>query len=150
MAAIAGAAALTAIETLAPIAIAALEPVLKNILTNLPANMVALGPAAPAVTVEAAVASNLVKKMPAVTADEYAKIKTMIGVAVAIYKTDHPEDDLQDEISWVDILARASVGITKEGIVVSAIPPSTQWQMVLSGVEMYLAGLGTKALAVGK
>jgi hypothetical protein len=138
------------IEQLAPIAIAALEPVLKNILTNLPANMVALGPAAPAVDVEAAVASNLVKKMPAITAAEFTKIKAMIGTAIAIYKTDHPSDDLQSELAWIDILARASAGITAEGIVVSAIPPSTQWQMVLSGVEMYLAGLGTKALAVGK
>ena len=56
MAALAGPAALAMIETLAPMAISALEPVLKNILSKLPAGMVPIVPGAPATNVEAAVA----------------------------------------------------------------------------------------------
>lgn len=149
MAAVAGAAALSAIETLAPIAIKALEPVLQNILTEvLPKDMVGLTPDAPATSVEAAVAANLVKVMPALSATEYAKIKAQIGEAIAIYVTEHPGDDLEEDAAWEDILARSSAGVSEEGLVVSMMPRSTFWQMVLSGIEMYKAGLGTKALVV--
>jgi len=142
--------ALGVVEKLAPIVLAALGPELEKALSSLPTGMVPVAPATAAIGVETAVAANLVKAVPAAGAAEYAKIKTQIGQSVAIYKTEHPDDDLQMQVAWIDILARASAGISAEGIVVSAIPPATIWQMVLSGVEMYLAGLGTKALIIEK
>jgi ammonia channel protein AmtB len=137
---------LKAIENDAPEVVAALE--------KLPVGMVPVAPATPAITVETSVAKNLVADVPAAGASEYTKIKAQIGEAIAIYVTEHGADDLAtgglNQAAWVDILSRASAAITQEGIVVSAIKPSTIWQMVLSGIEMYRAGLGARALTVEK
>lgn len=139
-------AALAAVEKLAPVIISALEPELEKVLSSLPAGMVATHPAAPAISVETAVASNLVKAGGAWSADMYAKAKSIIGDNIAVYKTVHPQDDLQGDAAWEDILAASQVKILKLGLVVDDIPRSTMWQMILSGIEEYRAGLGTKAL----
>jgi hypothetical protein len=143
-------AAIAAAEKLAPIIIANLEPELAAVLKNLPAGMVSTSPASPAVTVEAAVAHNLVEAVPLGNQEVYEKLKKQIGQAIAVYMTDKPGADLQSEITWADIMARAEDGWTRGGIVVSEIPFTTRWQMLYSGIEMYRAGLGTRALAVEK
>lgn len=150
IAGVSASALLAIVEQWAPVILKALQPVLNDIWTKLSAGMVSLNPISPAVTVETAVAANLVKKMPAVTAAEYAHIKTQIGEAIAVYATEHPDDDLQGDVAWVDIAARAYLGIAQEGLVTADLPRSTFQQMLMSGLEMYRAGLGLKALAVEK
>jgi hypothetical protein len=142
-------AAVAAAEKLAPVIIAGLEPELAKVLTSLSGKInVSTSPASPAVTVEASVAKNLVAAVPAANDAMYAKFKTQIGQAIAVYMTDKPDADLQDTVTWVDIMARAEEGWTREGIVVSAIAFTTRWQMFYSGIEMYRAGLGTRPLTV--
>ncbi len=141
------AAAIAIVEKLAPIIADAMAPEVAKLFSSLPAGMVA---AAPQSSVEVAVAANLVKAEPAFTGAEYTKVKAMIGTAVAIYATDHPATKMQEQVAWVDIAARASAGIAAEGLDVTKIPASTYWQMILSGIEMYRAGLGDKALSVEK
>ena len=46
------------------------------------------------------------RAMPAVTAAMFAAIKNKIGIAVAIYATDHPGDWMESQVCWIDI-ARA-------------------------------------------
>jgi hypothetical protein len=88
--------------------------------------------------------------MPAVTAAMFVTIKNKIGVAVAIYATEHPGDDLQSDAAWMDIQSTAAAGIDDEGLSGARIPISTLRQMIASGIEMYRAGIGTSALTVGK
>ncbi len=145
------AAAVAAAGKLAPIIIAGLEPELEKVLTSLEGKInVSTSPASPAVTVEAAVAKNLVDAVPAASDAMYAKFKAQIGQAIAVYMTMNPDADLQSELVWTDIMARAEEGWTREGIVVSDIAFTTRWQMFYSGVEMYRAGLGTRPLSVEK
>jgi hypothetical protein len=148
MSSIAISAAIAAAEKLAPIIIADLEPELAALLKKLPAGMVSTSPASPAVNVEAAVMKNLVDAVPAANEPMQTTFKRQLGQAIAVYMTDKPGADLQSEATWTDIMARAEEGWTREGIVVSQIPFTTRWQMFYSGVEMYRAGLGTRALSV--
>ena len=150
MSSIAISAAIAAAEKLAPIIIADLEPALAAILKKLPAGMVSTSPASPAMNVEASVTHNLVEAVPAANQPMYETFKRQIGQAIAVYMTDKPDADLQSEATWADIMARAEEGWTREGIVVSQIPFTTRWQMFYSGIEMYRAGLGTRALSVEK
>jgi len=85
--------------------------------------------------------------MPAVTAAMFATIKNKIGIAVAIYATEHPDDSLQSDAAWMDIQSMAQAGIDAEGLA-SQIAVSTIRQMVASGIELYRAGIGTRALTV--
>lgn len=143
-----GTLALDVIEKAAPVIISALAPEVQAMLAKLPAGTVKVVP--PSIDVEAAVASNLLKAMPAFTAAIYATIKLQIGVAVAIYATEHPSDPLQSDIAWVDIQAMVRAAIGAEGLDAGKIPVSTLRQMVASGIELHRAGAGTKALSVGK
>jgi len=86
--------------------------------------------------------------MPAVTAAMFATIKNKIGIAVAIYATEHPDDSLQSDAAWMDIQSMAQAGIDAEGLDASQIAVSTIRQMVASGIELYRAGIGTRALTV--
>ena len=73
-----------------------------------------------------------------------ATIRNKIGIAVAIYATEHPGDELESQACWVDIAAAANAGIAAEGLDVRDDPRSTYWQMILSGLELYRAGLGAE------
>jgi len=137
--------AIGVVEKLAPVIIDAMAPEVAKLFSSLPPGLVA---AAPNSDVEVAVAANLARAMPAVTAAIFAAIKNKLGAAVAIYATEHPGDPLESQVAWVDIAAEASAGIAAEGLDPTQIPASTYWQMILSGVELYRAGVGAKALSV--
>jgi len=141
------AAALAIVEKLAPIIADAMAPEVATLFRSLPYGLVA---SAPNSGVEVAVAANLERAMPAVTAAMFVTIKNKIGVAVAIYATEHPGDDLQSDAAWMDIQSTAAAGIDDEGLSGARIPISTLRQMIASGIEMYRAGIGTSALMVGK
>ncbi len=141
------AAALAIVEKLAPIIADAMAPEVATLFRSLPYGLVA---SAPNSGVEVAVAANLAHAMPAVTAAMFETIKDKIGVAVAIYATEHPGDDLQSDAAWMDIQSTATAGIDAEGLTGARIPISTMRQMVASGIEMYRAGIGTHALTVQK
>lgn len=143
-----GTLALDAIEKAAPVIISALTPEIQALLAKLPTGTVKVVP--PAIDVEVAVASNLLKAMPAFSAAIYATIKNKIGVAVAIYATEHQGDNLQSDIAWINIEAMAIAAIGEEGLDPTKIPISTLRQMVAAGIELHRAGAGTKALSVGK
>ena len=104
----------------------------------------------PAIDIEVAVAANLLRAMPAFTAGVYSTIKSKIGIAVAIYATAHPGDSLEGDAAWMDIQSLSIAAIADEGLDTSKIPLSTIRQMVSSGIELYRAGAGVKALTVGK
>ena len=142
----ASAAALAIVEKFGPIIADAMAPEVAALFKSLPAGLVA---SAPNSDVEVAVAANIAKAMPAVTAAMFATIKNKIGIAVAIYATDHPGDKMETQVCWIDIAAHATAGIAAEGLDVPMIPATTYWQMILSGIELYRAGIGTKALTVG-
>jgi len=139
------AAALAIVAKLAPIVIDAMAPEVASLFKSLPFGLVA---AAPNSDIEVAVAANVARAMPAVTAAVFATIRNKIGIAVAIYATGHLGDDLQSDAAWMDIQALAQTGIHAEGLDASLIPVSTMRQMVASGIELYRAGIGTKALTV--
>jgi hypothetical protein len=151
MSAVIVSAAVAAVEKLAPVIISALEPELQKVLTELEGKLnVQVTPASPAVTVEAAVAKNLVDAVPAANDAMLAKFKAQIGEAIAVYMTTNPAADLQSETIWAEMMGAAEAGWSREGIVVSAIPFTTRWQMFYSGIEMYRAGLGIRPLTVEK
>ncbi len=141
-----GTLALDVIEKAAPVIISAMAPEVQAMLAKLPAGTVKVVP--PAIGVE--VASNLAKAIPAFSAEIYKTICTKIGVAVAIYATDHQGDNLQSDLAWIDIQSMAMAAIGAEGLDTTKIPLSTLRQMVASGIELHRAGAGTKALTVGR
>jgi len=138
------AAALAIVEKFAPIIADAMAPEVAALFKSLPSGLVA---SAPNSDVEVAVAANVARAMPAVTAAMFATIKNKIGIAVAIYATEHPDDSLQSDAAWMDIQSMAQAGIDAEGLA-SQIAVSTIRQMVASGIELYRAGIGTRALTV--
>jgi len=140
--------ALDAIEKAAPVIVGALAPEIQKLMATLPSNTVKVVP--PAIGVEVAVAANLLKALPAFTAGIYATIKSKVGLAVAIYATGHPGDDLESDAAWMDIQSMAAAAIAEEGLDTSKIPVSTLRQIVSSGIELYRAGAGVKALTVGQ
>jgi hypothetical protein len=130
------------------------EPELAKLLSSLPSAMVPVAPATPALNVETSAAAQLLKDLPDSGNSEYTKIKAQIGESIAIYVTDHGAKDLlsggKDQVAWLDIVARVVAAVTAGGIIASDISPLLLWQMILSGILMYVNGLGTKALAVEK
>jgi hypothetical protein len=140
--------AIDAIEKATPVIIGALAPEIQKLLAILPANTVKVVP--PSIDIEVAVAANLLKAMPAFTAGVYSTIKSKIGIAVAIYATAHPGDNLQSDAAWMDIQSLSVAAIADEGLDTSKIPLSTLRQMVSSGIELHRAGAGVKALTVGR
>jgi len=141
------AAAIAIVGKLAPIIAAAMAPEVAALFKSLPFGLVA---AAPNSDVEIAVAANVARAMPAVTATMFATVRNKIGIAVAIYATEHLGDDLQSDAAWMDIQSMAQAGIHAEGLDASMIPISTIRQMVASGIELYRAGIGARALTVQK
>jgi hypothetical protein len=141
------AAAIAIVGKLAPIIADAMAPEVAALFKSLPFGLVA---AAPNSEVEIAVAANIARAMPAVTPAMFSTIRNKIGVAVAIYATEHLEDDLQSDAAWMDVQSMAQAGIHAEGLDASLIAVSTIRQMVASGIELYRAGIGTKALTVSK
>ncbi|MFZ2063975.1 MAG: hypothetical protein WAU82_23405 [Candidatus Binatus sp.] len=141
------AAALAIVGKLAPIIADAMAPEVAALFKSLPFGLVA---AAPNSDVEIAVAANIARAMPAVTPAMFSTIRNKIGVAVAIYATEHLGDDLQSDAAWMDIQSLAQAGIHAEGLDASLIAVSTIRQMIASGIELYRAGIGTKALTVSK
>ena len=141
------AAAIAIVGKLAPIIADAMAPEVAALFRSLPFGLVA---AAPNSEVEIAVAANIARAMPAVTAPMFATVRNKIGIAVAIYATEHLGDDLQSDAAWMDIQSMAQAGIHAEGLDAALIPVSTLRQMVASGIELYRAGIGTKALTVQK
>jgi hypothetical protein len=141
------AAAISIVTKLAPIIADAMAPEVAALFKSLPFGLVA---AAPNSDVEIAVAANVERAMPAVTPAMFSTIRNKIGIAVAIYATDHLNDDLQSDAAWMDIQSMAQAGIHAEGLDASLLPVSTLRQMVASGIELYRAGIGTKALTVSK
>lgn len=141
------AAALAIVGKLAPIIADAMAPEVASLFKSLPFGLVA---AAPNSDVEIAVAANIARAMPAVTPAMFSTIRNKIGVAVAIYATEHLGDDLQSDAAWMDIQSMAQAGIHAEGLDASLIAVSTIRQMIASGIELYRAGIGTKALTVSK
>ena len=140
--------ALDAIEKAAPVIIGALAPEIQKLLASIPSNTVKVVP--PAIDVEVAVAANLMRAMPAFSAGIYATVKSKIGIAVAIYATEHPGDPLESDAAWMDIQSMAVAAIAEEGLDTTRIPVSTLRQMVASGVELHRAGAGVRALTVSK
>jgi len=140
--------ALDAIEKATPVIIGGLAPEIQKLLAIIPANTVKVVP--PSIDIEVAVAANLLKAMPAFTAGVYSTIKSKIGIAVAIYVTAHPNDSLQGDAAWMDIQSLSVAAIADEGLDTTKIPLSTIRQMVSSGIELYRAGAGVKALTVGR
>ncbi len=136
------------IEKEAPVIISSLAPEIQALLAKLPTGTVKVVP--PAISVEVAVASNLAKALPAFNAEIYKTICAKIGVAVAIYATEHAGDNLQSDIAWIDIQSMAVAAIGEEGLDTTKIPVSTLRQMVASGIELHRAGAGAKALTIGK
>ena len=141
------AAAIAIVARLAPIIADAMAPEVAKLFESLPFGLV---DAAPNSDVEISVAANIARAMPAVTAPMFATIRNKIGIAVAIYATEHHGDDLQSDAAWMDIQSMAQAGIHAEGLDASLIPISTLRQMVASGIELYRAGIGAKALTVEK
>jgi hypothetical protein len=141
------AAAIAIVGKLAPIIADAMAPEVTALFKSLPFGLVA---AAPNSDVEVAVAANIARAMPAVTAAIFATVRNKIGIAVAIYATEHLGDDLQSDAAWLDIQSMAQAGIESEGLDAAQIPISTLRQMVASGIELYRAGIGARALTVGK
>ena len=138
--------ALDAIEKAAPVIVGALAPEIQKLLASIPSNTVKVVP--PAIDVEVAVAANLMRAMPAFSAGIYATVKSKIGIAVAIYATEHPGDALESDAAWMDIQSMAVAAIAEEGLDTTRIPVSTLRQMVASGVELHRAGAGVRALTV--
>jgi hypothetical protein len=141
----ASAVAIAIVTRLAPVIAEAMAPEVAKLFKSLPSGLVA---AAPNSDVEIGVAANIARAMPAVTAPMFATIRNKIGIAVAIYATEHPGDDLQSDASWMDIQSMAQAGVDAEGLDSAQIPVSTLRQMVASGIELYRAGIGAKALTV--
>jgi hypothetical protein len=139
------AAALAIVGKLAPIIADAMAPEVAALFKSIPSGMVA---SAPNSDIEIAVAANIARAMPAVTAATFATLKNKIGLAVAIYATDHPGDPLQSDAAWMDIQSMAQAGIDAEGLDATQIAVSTIRQMVASGIELYRAGIGARALTV--
>ncbi len=140
--------ALDAIEKAAPVIVGALAPEIQKLLASIPSNTVKVVP--PAIDVEVAVAANLMRAMPAFSAEIYSTVKSKIGIAVAIYATEHPGDPLESDAAWMDIQSMAVAAIAEEGLDPTKIPVSTLRQMVASGVELHRAGAGVRALTVSK
>ena len=140
--------ALDAIEKAAPVIIGALAPEIQKLLASIPSNTVKVVP--PAIDVEVAVAANLMRAMPAFSAGIYGTVKSKIGIAVAIYATEHAGDPLESDAAWMDIQSMAVAAIAEEGLDPTRIPVSTLRQMVGSGVELHRAGAGVRALTVSK
>jgi hypothetical protein len=138
--------ALDAIEKAAPVIVGALAPEIQKLLASIPSNTVKVVP--PAIDVEVAVAANLMRAMPAFSAAIYATVKSKIGIAVAIYATEHAGDPLESDAAWMDIQSMAVAAIADEGLDTTRIPLSTLRQMVASGVELHRAGAGVRALTV--
>jgi hypothetical protein len=140
--------ALDAIEKAAPVIIGALAPEIQKLLAMLPSETVKVVP--PAIGVEVAVAANLLHALPAFSAEIFSTIRSKIGIAVAIYATNHPGDDLESDAAWMDIQSMALAAIAEEGLDTSKIALSTLRQMVASGIELFRAGAGVRALIAGK
>ena len=140
--------ALDAIEKAAPVIVGALAPEIQKLFASIPSNTVKVVP--PAIDIEVAVAANLMRAMPAFSAEIYSTVKSKIGIAVAIYATEHPGDPLESDAAWIDIQSMAVAAIAEEGLDPTKIPVSTIRQMVASGVELHRAGAGVRALTVSK
>jgi hypothetical protein len=140
--------ALDAIEKAAPVIISALAPEIQKLLAMLPSETVKVVP--PAIGVEVAVATNLQRALPAFSAEIFSTIRSKIGIAVAIFATNHPGDDLESDAAWMDIQSMALAAIAEEGLDTSKIALSTLRQMVASGIELFRAGAGVRALIAGK
>jgi len=140
--------ALDAIEKAAPVIIRAMAPEIQKLLKMLPANTVKVVP--PSIDIEVAVASNLLNALPAFSASIYSTIKSKIGIAVAVYATDHPGDNLEGDAAWIDIQSMSVAAIAAEGLDTVKLPISTLRQMVSSGIELHRAGAGVQALIIGK
>jgi hypothetical protein len=139
------AAAIAIVARLAPIIADAMAPEVAKLFKSLPFGLV---DAAPNSDVEVSVAANIARAMPAVTGPMFATIRNKIGIAVAIYATEHPGDDLQSDAAWIDVQSMAQAGVNAEGLDSAQIPISTLRQMVASGIELHRAGIGAKALTV--
>jgi hypothetical protein len=139
---------LATVEELAPIVIKTLAPEIQAALAALPTGTVKVVP--PQIDVEVAVGNVLADAMPAFGAAIYKTIREKIGVAVAIYATGHPGDDLQGDAAWEDIQSMSLAAIAEEGLDAFMIPIAVVRQIVASGIVIHMAGLGTKALTVGK
>src|SRR5882757_5974407 len=125
--------ALAIVGKLAPIIVAAMAPEVAALFKSLPFGLIA---SAPNSDVEVAVGANIARAMPAVTPAMFTTIKNKIGIAIAIYATEHLADDLQSDAAWMDIQSMAQAGIQAEGLDATLITVSTLREMVASAIEL--------------
>jgi hypothetical protein len=141
-------AALAVAEKEVPVILKALAPEVQALFAELPIGSVKVVP--PSIDVEVAVAWNLQRALPAFNTEICKTIRRKVGIAVAIYATEHLGDSLQSDEAWMDIQSLSLAAIAEEGLDTSKIPRSTLRQLVSSGIELYRAGAGVKALDVRK
>ena len=144
-------AALPIIEPLMEKAYAALEPSIAAAIKNLPSQMA--GAVTPVgnntgVGVEVSVAANLSRAIPYLNASTYKAIETKIGLAVAEYVTSNPKVDLNSDAAWAGVCTLASEGVDALRIDLKLIGVNDWRQMVASGISMFMAGNGTRAISV--
>ena len=147
-----GAIALEAAQAVAPEIIKALPTITQDLLAKLPAGTVKVVP--PDIDSQVAVASELQKAIPVFSADVFKTACEKIGIAVALYDSELKDGarqaDLQSDAAWIDIQSRALVAIGEEGIDTARIPLILLRQMISTGIVMFMAGNGAKALTVEK
>jgi hypothetical protein len=142
--------ALAGAKAIEPEIVAALAPITKELLAKLPGGTVSVVP--PDIDSQVAVASQLQKAIPAFSASVFKTVTEKIGTAVALYDSEFKEGKrlvgLADDAAYIDVRSRAVVAISEEGIDTNMIPANLLRQMVSTGIVMYLAGNGAKALTV--
>jgi hypothetical protein len=136
---------LSVLEPLATEAVEAMAPEVQKLFKSLKAGTVASAPNSGA---EVALAANVTKAMPAVTPTVFNDFKKEVGIAVAQFAISNPGVNVSTDASFASIQALALTGMAKEGIDVSKIPSNSLKSLVSMGIEMYLAGVGTKYAAV--
>lgn len=149
----------TMLEPLAEQAFNALAPTIQNLLHSLP---VALQPAAlpigesSGIGPQASVLKNLSVAMPSITADGFNKMTAQIGEGIAAaataYEVANPGSSVKVYITspagYQAAATLAEAGFKSSGLDVTMIPSNTLLQMISSGIEMYVAGVGTQAIKV--
>lgn len=148
------------LEPLAEQAFNALAPEIQNLLHSLPA---ALAPAATPVGEssgigpQASVLANLAKAMPDITADIFNKMTKQIGEGIAAaataYEVANPSANIKEYITssqgYQAAATLAEAGFKASGLDTTMIPSNSLLQMISSGIEMYVAGVGAQSIKVG-
>lgn len=102
---------------------------------------------APTSSAEVGVAAAILKAIPSLTAAQLSSIKTIYGIAVAEWKTQNPNGNVNDPNSAGAMQTLADDGVSSRlGLDTTKFPITVKMQLLMSAIVVFSEGMGVQAL----